>query len=67
MTVFCLWQTFGTLIANAFVFILTEVKERGFQDWTGIPDDGIGLVIWCVFWIVLFMAGEESLRSETRC
>lgn len=59
VTVFCLWQIFGTIIANAFVITLTGIPDD-------VPDHGIGLVVWCLFWIVLFIAAEESLISATR-
>ncbi|HEV7225049.1 MAG TPA: hypothetical protein VGN42_20255 [Pirellulales bacterium] len=60
---FCLWQAFGAILANAFIFFWTYEGEV--VGGTRIPP-GIGLRLAGVTWIVIFLSAESWLLGEVR-
>lgn len=57
---FCLWQTFGIVLSNAFVFIWTQEISKdpfGFN---------IGLLLSGLMWIVIFLGAENHIVGEMR-
>ncbi|HUY89443.1 MAG TPA: hypothetical protein VMV10_11975 [Pirellulales bacterium] len=60
---FCLWQAFGIVVANAFIFFWTYEGEV--MGGRRIPP-GIGLRLAGLAWIVIFLSAESCLLGEVR-
>ncbi|HVW39025.1 MAG TPA: hypothetical protein VHB99_17040, partial [Pirellulales bacterium] len=60
---FCLWQAFGSVVANAFIFFWTYEGEV-MGDRRNPP--GIGLRLAGLTWIIIFLSAESCLLAEVR-